>query len=44
MAYSDPRDVFLGRVARGRTFADVGGLWGVVNEKVSVAHALVPPS
>jgi hypothetical protein len=32
--------VFLGRVVRGRTFADVGGLWGTVNEKVSVAHTL----
>ncbi len=36
----DPRDVFLGKVVRGRTFADIGGLWGTVNEKVSVAHAL----
>lgn len=34
----DPRDVFIGKAVRGRTFADVGGLWGTVNEKVSVAH------
>jgi hypothetical protein len=35
----DPRDHFIGRVARGRSFADVGGLYGTVSEKVSVAHA-----
>jgi hypothetical protein len=35
---SDPRDAFIQRVVQGRSFADVGGLWGVVNEKVSVAH------
>lgn len=34
---SDPRDVFIARVVEGRSFADVGGLWGTVNEKVSVA-------
>lgn len=34
----DPRDHFLGRVAKGRSFADVGGLYGTVSEKVSVAH------
>lgn len=34
----DLRDTFIARVVRGKTFADVGGLWGVVNEKVSVAH------
>ena len=33
----DLRDEFIGRVAEGRSFADVGGLWGVVNEKVTVA-------
>lgn len=37
---SDPRDSFLARVVCGRSFADVGGLWGTVNEKVSVAHRL----
>lgn len=36
----DVRDTYLGRVVKGKTFADVGGLWGVVNEKVSVAHRL----
>ena len=40
MTSEDPRDAFLARVVPGRTFADVGGLWGTVNEKVSVAHAL----
>ncbi|MDD5543498.1 MAG: hypothetical protein PHX83_10025 [Acidobacteriia bacterium] len=35
---SDPRDGLIGRVVRGKTFADLGGLWGTVNEKVSVAH------
>ncbi len=35
----DPRDEFIGRVVPGKSFADVGGLWGTVNEKVSVAHA-----
>ena len=34
----DPRDRFLHRVVRGKTFADVGGLWGTTNERVSVAH------
>lgn len=35
----DPRDHFIARVAKGRSFADVGGLYGTVNEKVSVAHS-----
>ncbi|MCS6924964.1 MAG: class I SAM-dependent methyltransferase [Candidatus Binatia bacterium] len=35
----DLRDEYIGRVVRGKSFADVGGLWGAVNEKVSVAHA-----
>ena len=34
----DLRDVFIAGVVRDRTFADVGGLWGVVNEKVSVGY------
>jgi hypothetical protein len=34
----DPRDDYIERVVKGRSFADVGGLWGTVNEKVSVAH------
>lgn len=33
----DLRDDFIARVVQGRSFADVGGLWGTVNEKVSVA-------
>jgi len=36
---TDIRDRFIARVVKGKSFADVGGLWGVVNEKVSVAHA-----
>lgn len=28
---------FIEQYAKGRTFVDVGGLWGTVNEKVSVA-------
>ena len=35
---ADPRDEFIARVVRGQSFVDVGGLWGTVNEKVSVAH------
>lgn len=35
----DVRDRFIQRVVKGRTFAEVGGLWGTVNEKASVAHA-----
>lgn len=34
----DPRDEYIEQVATGRSFADVGGLWGTVSEKVSVAH------
>jgi len=37
---SDPRDDFLAEVVAGKSFADVGGLWGVVNERVSVANRL----
>lgn len=33
-----PRDEYIGRVVKGGSFVDVGGLWGTVNEKVSVAH------
>jgi hypothetical protein len=33
----DLRDEFIAKVVEGRSFADVGGLWGVVNEKVTVA-------
>ncbi|MEG3858190.1 tetratricopeptide repeat protein [Microcoleus sp. herbarium12] len=33
----DIRDRYLARVVKNRTFAEVGGLWGTVNEKVSVA-------
>lgn len=33
----DLRDEFIASVVSGCSFADVGGLWGTVNEKVSVA-------
>lgn len=34
----DPRDGYIARVVKDRSFVDVGGLWGTVNEKISVAH------
>lgn len=36
---NDPRDEYISQVAKGKSFADVGGLWGTVSEKVSVAHS-----
>jgi hypothetical protein len=36
--FNDLRDEYISRVVAGKTFVDVGGLWGTVNEKVSVAH------
>jgi SAM-dependent methyltransferase len=36
---TDPRDRFINHVAAGTSFAEIGGLWGTVNERVSVAHA-----
>ncbi|MEG4998139.1 tetratricopeptide repeat protein [Microcoleus sp. B4-D4] len=33
----DIRDRYIARVVKNQTFAEVGGLWGTVNEKVSVA-------
>ena len=38
--HADLRDEFLARVVAGHTFAEVGGLWGTVNERVSVAARL----
>lgn len=35
---SDPRDLYIARVVPGRSFVDIGGLWGTINEKVTVAH------
>jgi len=32
------RDEYIAQVVPGKTFADVGGLWGTKNEKISVAH------
>ncbi|NJK76261.1 MAG: hypothetical protein HC942_22535 [Microcoleus sp. SU_5_6] len=34
----DIRDRYIARVVKGKTFAEVGGLWGTVNEKISVAN------
>lgn len=34
----DIRDVYIARVVNGCSFVDIGGLWGTINEKVSVAH------
>ncbi|MEG4206886.1 tetratricopeptide repeat protein [Microcoleus sp. Pol7_A1] len=34
---NDIRDRYIARVVKGKTFAEVGGLWGTVSEKVSVA-------
>jgi hypothetical protein len=36
---NDPRNVFINRVANGKSFIDVGGLSEIVKERVSVAHA-----
>lgn len=36
--HADLRDEYISRVVGGHSFADVGGLWGTVNEKASVAH------
>ncbi|MEG4506551.1 tetratricopeptide repeat protein [Microcoleus sp. F6_B4] len=33
----DIRDRYIARVVKGKTFGEVGGLWGTVSEKVSVA-------
>src|SRR5215203_3013979 len=33
----DPRDSYIAEVVKGRSFADVGGLWHTVNEKISFA-------
>jgi hypothetical protein len=33
-----PNETFISQVVQNKSFADVGGLWGTVNEKVSVAH------
>lgn len=34
----DVRDTYLAEVVKDRSFAEIGGLWGAVNEKVSAAH------
>lgn len=34
---SDPKDEWIKRLAPGRSFMDVGGLWGTKNEKVTIA-------
>jgi hypothetical protein len=35
---TDPRDEYLARVVKDRSFVDIGGLWGTTSEKASVAH------
>ena len=35
---TDVRDHYISKVVEGRSFADVGGLWGTINEKASIAH------
>jgi hypothetical protein len=35
----DIRDRFIEKVAAGKRFVDIGGLWGMVNEKATVAAA-----
>lgn len=34
----DNREAYIQRFVKGRSFIDVGGLWGLVNEKATVAH------
>ena len=34
----DHRDEWIERIVPGKSFVDVGGLWGLVNEKISPAH------
>ncbi len=34
----DVREQYIAQVAAGGSFAEVGGLWGALSEKVSVAH------
>src|SRR5690606_13047137 len=34
---SCPKDAWIQRLVPGKSFIDVGGLWGTVNEKVTVA-------
>ncbi|HWT08838.1 MAG TPA: hypothetical protein VN329_06710 [Roseomonas sp.] len=34
----DIRDRMVAEVARGRTFVDIGGLYGIVRERASIAH------
>ena len=35
---SDVWDTYIDQAVAGKSFADVGGSWGRVNEKISVAH------
>jgi hypothetical protein len=38
MTYVDLRDQYISKVVTDKTFAEVGGLWGTINEKISVAY------
>lgn len=40
LAMSDARDDFMSRIVSGKTFAEVGGLWGTISERISVAHTM----
>lgn len=35
---TDHRELFIQKVASGKSFVEVGGLWGEVNEKATIAH------
>lgn len=37
-AITDILERFIAQVVKGKTFAEVGGLWGTINEKISVAY------
>lgn len=39
-SHEDVRDLYLSRSVKGKTFAEIGGLWGTVQERVSVAQQL----
>jgi 2-polyprenyl-3-methyl-5-hydroxy-6-metoxy-1,4-benzoquinol methylase len=38
MAMADHRDAWIEKIVSGKTFVDIGGLWGLTNEKVTSAH------
>ena len=34
---TDPKDQWIARLVKGKSFIDIGGLWGTLNEKVTLA-------